>query len=451
MQNIIRKQKAFFQSGATRPYALRRKQLLKLKTMLETNEHKIMDALQADLHKSDFEAYTTEIGILIQSLNHALRNLKTWMKDDTVKRPLFLRFTKATIKKDPKGTVLIIGPYNYPVQLLLEPLIGALAAGNTAILKPSEFTENTEKVLKELITQTFDANIVSVITGGVEETQKLLEYPFDHIFFTGSARVGKLVYKKAAEHLTPVTLELGGKSPCIIDKSANLDIAAKRIVFGKFINAGQTCIAPDYLLVDETVKNDLLTKLINTLKQFYPDPKKTLSRIVNRKHFNRITNLIEKDKIVHGGDHDIETLYIEPTILDGVTFDDAIMQEEIFGPLLPIIQYDDIDQVLDTLKTKPRPLALYVFAEDNDASENILNSLNFGNGAVNDTILQVANPNLPFGGTGMSGFGHYHGKASFDTFTHLKSLIDKSTSIDPPITYPPYSKRKMALIRRLLK
>jgi len=451
MQAVITKQKAFFQSGATRPYAFRRKQLLNLKTMLETNEKRLMQALKDDLHKSSFEAYSTEIGILIHSINHTLDNLKAWMKTETVKRPLFLRFTKATIRKEPKGTILIIGPYNYPVQLLLEPLIGALAAGNTAILKPSEFTTNTEQTLKELITETFDETTVAVITGGVETAQKLLEYPFDHIFFTGSPRVGKIIYKKAAEHLTPVTLELGGKSPCIVDKSADLAITARRIVFGKFINAGQTCIAPDYLLVDKAIKSDLLEKLKLTIKDFYPEPKAELSRIVNEKHFDRIVDLIDNEKVVHGGSHDRKTRYIEPTILDDITHDDPIMQEEIFGPLLPIITYTDINQVIDTLKTKPRPLALYVFSEDKTFTNRVITNLTFGNGAINDTIFQVTNPYLPFGGTGLSGFGNYHGKASFDTFSHHKSLIDKSTRVDPPIAYPPYTKRKMTLIRRLLK
>ncbi len=450
MENLIAKQKTFFQSGATKPYAFRREQLLRLRTMLKENEQALLAALEKDLHKSAFEAYATEIGILLHSIEHTLKHLKRWMKDKKVKRPLFLRFAKAKVKSEPKGTVLIIGPYNYPLQLALEPLIGALAAGNTAIIKPSEFPAETEKLLKRLIGETFDSRIVAAVTGGVETTQTLLKQPFDHIFFTGSPRVGRIVYQAAAKHLTPVTLELGGKSPCFIDKSAKLAVAARRIIFGKTLNAGQTCIAPDYLLVDAQVKDDLVRHLINALQAFHPEPFESVGRIINDKHFDRIVSLMEKEKIVHGGEHDKKSRYIAPTILDGVTFDDPIMQEEIFGPLLPIITYEDLDATLETLKNKPEPLALYVFSEDKRIARKVIDGLPFGNGAVNDTIFQVANPDLPFGGSGRSGIGRYHGKASFDTFSHQKSLMKRSTKVDPSIAYPPYTKKKMSLMRRLL-
>jgi len=450
MEGHIKKQKAFFRSGATRSHAFRKEQLLRLKRMLQENEEALMEALRADLHKSRFEAYATEIGILLHSIDHTLKHLKRWMKPKRAKRPFFLRFAKARVESEPKGTVLIIGPYNYPVQLLIEPLIGALAAGNTAIVKPSEFPVNTEKLLASLIEDTFDPRLVRAVTGGVETTRELLDQPFDHIFFTGSTRVGRIVYEAAARKLVPVTLELGGKSPCIVAESAKLDVAARRIIFGKFLNAGQTCIAPDYLLVDAKVKDELVRHLKATLAEFHPDPETSMGRIINDKHFARIVSLIDEKKVVHGGGHDAEDRYIAPTIIDGVTFEDAVMQEEIFGPLLPIITYENLDETIETLKDMPSPLALYVFSEDKDVARKIVENIAFGNGAVNDTVYQVANPHLPFGGRGLSGIGHYHGKASFDAFSHQKSLIERSTRVDPSIAYPPYTKRKMSLIRRLM-
>ncbi len=450
MEKIISDQKTFFHSNATKPYAFRKEQLLRLKRMLKENEEALMDALRKDLHKSAFEAYATEIGILLHSLQHTLKHLKRWMAPRKTKRPLFLRFAKARVEKEPKGVVLIIGPYNYPLQLVVEPLIGAIAAGNTAIVKPSEFPQNTEKLLERLLNDTFDSRVVHTVTGGVETTQNLLREPFDHIFFTGSPRVGRIVYQAAAKQLIPVTLELGGKSPCIIDKSAKLEIAARRIVFGKFLNAGQTCIAPDYLLVDKPVKDGLVRHLKETLKKFHPDPAESMGRIINDKHFERIVSLIDEEKIVHSGEHDKDSRYIAPTILDDVTFEDAVMQEEIFGPLLPIITYEDLDETIETLKGKPTPLALYVFSEEKAVTRKVVGNVSFGNGAVNDTIYQVANPHLPFGGKGQSGLGHYHGKASFDTFSHQKSLIERSTRTDPAIAYPPYTKQKMSLVRKLM-
>ncbi len=450
MEKIISDQKTFFHSNATKPYAFRKGQLLRLKRMLKENEEALMDALRKDLHKSAFEAYATEIGILLHSLQHTLKHLKRWMAPRKTKRPLFLRFAKARVEKEPKGVVLIIGPYNYPLQLVVEPLIGAIAAGNTAIVKPSEFPQNTEKLLERLLNDTFDSRVVHTVTGGVETTQNLLREPFDHIFFTGSPRVGRIVYQAAAKQLIPVTLELGGKSPCIIDKSAKLEIAARRIVFGKFLNAGQTCIAPDYRLVDKPVKDGLVRHLKETLKKFHPDPAESMGRIINDKHFERIVSLIDEEKIVHSGEHDKDSRYIAPTILDDVTFEDAVMQEEIFGPLLPIITYEDLDETIETLKGKPTPLALYVFSEEKAVTRKVVGNVSFGNGAVNDTIYQVANPHLPFGGKGQSGLGHYHGKASFDTFSHQKSLIERSTRTDPAIAYPPYTKQKMSLVRKLM-
>ncbi len=450
MEQYVKEQRAYFHSGATRPYAFRKEQLLRLRRMLKENEEALLDALKKDLHKSPFEAYATEIGILLHSINHTLKHLKRWMKGRRVKRPLFLRFAKAGVEYEPKGTVLIIGPYNYPLQLLVEPLIGALAAGNTAIVKPSEFPAHTEKLLARLVNETFDPRLVHAVTGGVETTQELLNMPFDHIFFTGSTRVGRIVYQAAAENLVPVTLELGGKSPCIIDESAKLAVAARRIVFGKLLNAGQTCIAPDYLLVDKKVKGDLIRHLKATLEAFYPDPEKSLGRIINDKHFERIVSLIDEDKVVYGGEYDKKSRYIAPTILDGITFEDAVMQEEIFGPLLPIIAYEDLEETIETLKEKPAPLALYVFTEDKTVARKVVANVPFGNGAVNDTIYQVANPHLPFGGRGQSGIGHYHGKASFEAFSHRKSLVERSTKFDPAIAYPPHTKRKMTWIRRLM-
>ncbi|CXL61632.1 Aldehyde dehydrogenase [Staphylococcus aureus] len=435
--------KAFFNTQQTKDISFRKEQLKKLSKAIKSYESDILEALYTDLGKNKVEAYATEIGITLKSIKNARKELKNWTKTKNVDTPLYLFPTKSYIKKEPYGTVLIIAPFNYPFQLVFEPLIGAIAAGNTAIIKPSELTPNVARVIKRLINETFDANYIEVIEGGIEETQTLIHLPFDYVFFTGSENVGKIVYQAASENLVPVTLEMGGKSPVIVDETANIKVASERICFGKFTNAGQTCVAPDYILVHESVKDDLITALSKTLREFYgqniqqsPD----YGRIVNLKHYHRLTSLLNSEQmnIVFGGHSDEDERYIEPTLLDHVTSDSAIMQEEIFGPILPILTYQSLDEAIAFIHQRPKPLSLYLFSEDENATQRVINELSFGGGAINYTLMHLANPKLPFGGVGASGMGRYHGKYSFDTFTHEKSYIFKSTRLESGVHLPPY-------------
>ncbi|HHA6848997.1 TPA: aldehyde dehydrogenase [Staphylococcus aureus] len=447
--------KAFFNTQQTKDISFRKEQLKKLSKTIKSYESDILEALYTDLGKNKVEAYATEIGITLKSIKNARKELKNWTKTKNVDTPLYLFPTKSYIKKEPYGTVLIIAPFNYPFQLVFEPLIGAIAAGNTAIIKPSELTPNVARVIKRLINETFDANYIEVIEGGIEETQTLIHLPFDYVFFTGSENVGKIVYQAASENLVPVTLEMGGKSPVIVDETANIKVASERICFGKFTNAGQTCVAPDYILVHESVKDDLITALSKTLREFYgqniqqsPD----YGRIVNLKHYHRLTSLLNSAQmnIVFGGHSDEDERYIEPTLLDHVTNDSAIMQEEIFGPILPILTYQSLDEAIAFIHQRPKPLSLYLFSEDENATQRVINELSFGGGAINDTLMHLANPKLPFGGVGASGMGRYHGKYSFDTFTHEKSYIFKSTRLESGVHLPPY-KGKFKYIKAFFK
>lgn len=447
--------KAFFNTQQTKDISFRKEQLKKLSKAIKSYESDILEALYTDLGKNKVEAYATEIGITLKSIKNARKELKNWTKTKNVDTPLYLFPTKSYIKKEPYGTVLIIAPFNYPFQLVFEPLIGAIAAGNTAIIKPSELTPNVARVIKRLINETFDANYIEVIEGGIEETQTLIHLPFDYVFFTGSENVGKIVYQAASENLVPVTLEMGGKSPVIVDETANIKVASERICFGKFTNAGQTCVAPDYILVHESVKDDLITALSKTLREFYgqniqqsPD----YGRIVNLKHYHRLTSLLNSAQmnIVFGGHSDEDERYIEPTLLDHVTNDSAIMQEEIFGPILPILTYQSLDEAIAFIHQRPKPLSLYLFSEDENATQRVINELSFGVGAINDTLMHLANPKLPFGGVGASGMGRYHGKYSFDTFTHEKSYIFKSTRLESGVHLPPY-KGKFKYIKAFFK
>lgn len=447
--------KAFFNTQQTKAISFRKEQLKKLSKAIKSYESDILEALYTDLGKNKVEAYATEIGITLKSIKNARKELKNWTKTKNVDTPLYLFPTKSYIKKEPYGTVLIIAPFNYPFQLVFEPLIGAIAAGNTAIIKPSELTPNVARVIKRLINETFDANYIEVIEGGIEETQTLIHLPFDYVFFTGSENVGKIVYQAASENLVPVTLEMGGKSPVIVDETANIKVASERICFGKFTNAGQTCVAPDYILVHESVKDDLITALSKTLREFYgqniqqsPD----YGRIVNLKHYHRLTSLLNSAQmnIVFGGHSDEDERYIEPTLLDHVTSDSAIMQEEIFGPILPILTYQSLDEAIAFIHQRPKPLSLYLFSEDENATQRVINELSFGGGAINDTLMHLANPKLPFGGVGASGMGRYHGKYSFDTFTHEKSYIFKSTRLESGVHLPPY-KGKFKYIKAFFK
>lgn len=443
--------KAFFNTQQTKDISFRKEQLKKLSKAIKSYESDILEALYTDLGKNKVEAYATEIGITLKSIKNARKELKNWTKTKNVDTPLYLFPTKSYIKKEPYGTVLIIAPFNYPFQLVFEPLIGAIAAGNTAIIKPSELTPNVARVIKRLINETFDANYIEVIEG----TQTLIHLPFDYVFFTGSENVGKIVYQAASENLVPVTLEMGGKSPVIVDETANIKVASERICFGKFTNAGQTCVAPDYILVHESVKDDLITALSKTLREFYgqniqqsPD----YGRIVNLKHYHRLTSLLNSAQmnIVFGGHSDEDERYIEPTLLDHVTNDSAIMQEEIFGPILPILTYQSLDEAIAFIHQRPKPLSLYLFSEDENATQRVINELSFGGGAINDTLMHLANPKLPFGGVGASGMGRYHGKYSFDTFTHEKSYIFKSTRLESGVHLPPY-KGKFKYIKAFFK
>ncbi|HDD3297457.1 TPA: aldehyde dehydrogenase [Staphylococcus aureus] len=447
--------KAFFNTQQTKDISFRKEQLKKLSKAIKSYESDILEALYTDLGKNKVEAYATEIGITLKSIKNARKELKNWTKTKNVDTPLYLFPTKSYIKKEPYGTVLIIAPFNYPFQLVFEPLIGAIAAGNTAIIKPSELTPNVARVIKRLINETFDANYIEVIEGGIEETQTLIHLPFDYVFFTGSENVGKIIYQAASENLVPVTLEMGGKSPVIVDETANIKVASERICFGKFTNAGQTCVAPDYILVHESVKDDLITALSKTLREFYgqniqqsPD----YGRIVNLKHYHRLTSLLNSAQmnIVFGGHSDEDERYIEPTLLDHVTNDSAIMQEEIFGPILPILTYQSLDEAIAFIHQRPKPLSLYLFSEDENATQRVINELSFGGGAINDTLMHLANPKLPFGGVGASGMGRYHGKYSFDTFTHEKSYIFKSTRLESGVHLPPY-KGKFKYIKAFFK
>lgn len=447
--------KAFFNTQQTKDISFRKEQLKKLSKAIKSYESDILEALYTDLGKNKVEAYATEIGITLKSIKNARKELKNWTKTKNVDTPLYLFPTKSYIKKEPYGTVLIIAPFNYPFQLVFEPLIGAIAAGNTAIIKPSELTPNVARVIKRLINETFDANYIEVIEGGIEETKTLIHLPFDYVFFTGSENVGKIVYQAASENLVPVTLEMGGKSPVIVDETANIKVASERICFGKFTNAGQTCVAPDYILVHESVKDDLITALSKTLREFYgqniqqsPD----YGRIVNLKHYHRLTSLLNSAQmnIVFGGHSDEDERYIEPTLLDHVTNDSAIMQEEIFGPILPILTYQSLDEAIAFIHQRPKPLSLYLFSEDENATQRVINELSFGGGAINDTLMHLANPKLPFGGVGASGMGRYHGKYSFDTFTHEKSYIFKSTRLESGVHLPPY-KGKFKYIKAFFK
>ncbi|WP_230500381.1 aldehyde dehydrogenase [Sutcliffiella rhizosphaerae] len=452
VDKLLMNHKHYFENGETKSIDFRLKQLATLKKAILHYEQDLMDALNKDLGKSIFEAYGSEIGFVKDSIKYFMKNLKSWAKVRKVKTPLVHAGAKSFIYSEPYGTVLIVGPFNYPVQLILEPLIGAIAAGNCAVVKPSEFTPNVTNVLVEMIHEYFDEAYISVVTGAKDETSALIHAPFDYIFFTGSVGVGKIVMQAAAKRLVPVTLELGGKSPCIVHKDANLEIAAKRIVWGKFMNAGQTCVAPDYLLVHTDVKSKLITFIKKTLIDFYgedAEKSKDYGRVVNEGQLERLTSLVEREKVVSGGKVNTEALYMEPTIMDNVNWEDNVMQDEIFGPILPVLEYRDLHEALKTINNQPKPLALYVFTENKEVEEMVMGGTSFGGGCVNDTVTHLTNPNLPFGGVGTSGIGAYHGKKSFETFSHQKSVMRKSTKFDLKFLYPPYSEKSIRLLKKI--
>ncbi|WP_409069596.1 aldehyde dehydrogenase [Clostridium sp. FAM 1755] len=453
INNILEKQKKFFDNGYTKDINFRIEALKKLKYSIKINENNIFKALKKDLNKSEFETFITEIGIVYDEINVAIKNIKKWSKTKKVRTPITNFLASSYIYNEPYGVVLIMAPWNYPFQLIMAPLVGAISAGNCILLKPSELAVETKKIIVDIIKDTFNDEYISVVTGGVEESEALLKEKFDYIFYTGGINVGKIVMKAAAENLTPITLELGGKSPCIVDKDADIDLAARRIAWGKFLNAGQTCVAPDYLIVHKNIKEKFISLMEKYIVKFFGKnifENEDYPRIINERHFKRLEGYLDEGKIVFGGKRDINNLYIEPTIIEEINFKNRIMQEEIFGPVLPVIEFEDISEVIDIVKNNSKPLALYYFSEDKEKQKFVIKNIQFGGGCINDTIMHLATSTLPFGGVGNSGMGGYHGIASFETFSHKKSILKKSNLIDIKIRYAPF-KGKINLARKLFK
>ncbi|MBI2784918.1 MAG: aldehyde dehydrogenase [Legionella longbeachae] len=453
MHTVIEEQRKFATAGQAKAIKYRIEQLRKLKTILKNNEQMLYEAIYADFKKSKFETYATELAFIYHEIEKALKNIHKWAKKKSIKTGLVNQPGKSFILPEPYGTTLIIGAWNYPYQLTLVPLVSAIAAGNTSIIKPSELTENTSSVIAKIINQNFDPAYLCVFEGGADITEELLSHRFDKLFFTGSTTVGKIVAKAAAEHLTSLTLELGGKSPCMVFADANLKLSAQRIVWGKFLNAGQTCIAPDYLLVEHSIYQPLLEELKKQINKIIgPNPLESESyvRIINQKHLQRLKKLIDPQKIFSGGQVIETENYIEPTILKDVNFTDEVMKEEIFGPILPVISFTDYQSVLQEIKMRPRPLAFYIFGKNSALQTQILHEISFGGGCINDVIMHVGNSELPFGGVGESGMGSYHGEAGFKAFSHYKSILKKPFWFELPIKYAPYNLFKLKIIKILL-
>ena len=454
IQALVTAQRAYFNTGATLPLSARRAALQRLREAITAHERDITAALRSDLNKSPTESYMCEIGMTLSELRFVERHLDGWARDRRHLTPLAQFPAKSLTVSEPYGVVLIMSPWNYPFLLTVEPLIGAIAAGNCCVVKPSAYSPATSAVLRDILAECFPPEFVAVVEGGRAENQALLDQKFDYIFFTGGVEVGKEVMTRAARHLTPVTLELGGKSPCIVDSTARLDLAAKRLVFGKLLNCGQTCVAPDYLLIDRRVKTPFLAYVQRWITVMYgenPLDNDGYVRMVNRKHFDRVMGLIDPAKVVFGGRGDPETLKIQPTVLDNVSPEDPVMQEEIFGPVLPVLTFDQIGEALDFVNARPRPLALYLFSQEKSTQERFLRRTSFGGGCINDTVIHLATSRMGFGGVGASGMGSYHGRDSFETFSHRKSVVKKSTLLDLPVRYAPYSPGKDRLLRLFLR
>ncbi|WP_426474461.1 aldehyde dehydrogenase [Chryseobacterium balustinum] len=451
IQEVVSKQKAFFKTQQTKNIRFRKMYLEKLRDVILQNENLLYEAIYKDFGKSKFDTFTTEISFILNDIKYYLKNLKSLSKPKKVRTNLANQFGKSRIHSEPLGNILVIGAWNYPYQLSISPIVAALAAGNCCILKPSEIAENTMKVMAKIINENFPPEYLYAYEGGIDETTELLKLKFDKIFFTGSTKVGNIVYKAAAENLTPVVLELGGKSPAIITKDANLEVAAKRIIWGKFLNAGQTCVAPDYLLVEESIQEQFLEMLRKNIQQFKYEPQSEhYTKIINQKNFQRLIKLIEQDKIYFGGNSDEEKRYIEPTILTNINWKDEVMQEEIFGPILPVISFTNFNLILNEIIELEKPLAAYLFTNNSEEKENFKNKLSFGGGCINDVIMHLGNESLPFGGVGNSGIGNYHGKFGFETFSHQKAVLERATWGEPNIKYPPYSEKKLSWIKRFL-
>lgn len=451
IERILQSQRAFFATQQTKSIAFRKMYLEKLRNLIISHENKLYEAINKDFGKSRFDTFTTELSFVLKDIDYYLKNLKSLAKPKKVRTNLVNQLGNSRIYADPLGNILVIGAWNYPYQLSLSPIIAAMAADNCCILKPSEIAENTMKAMSEMINQNFPSEYLYVYEGGIEETTALLKLQFDKIFFTGSSKVGKIVYKAAAEHLTPVVLELGGKSPAIVTKDASIEIAAKRIVWGKFLNAGQTCVAPDYVLVEESIQEQFLEAVRKYITTFqYGADSEQYTRIINLKNFLRLIKLINREKLYYGGNFDEEKLYIEPTILHSIDWKDDIMQEEIFGPLLPVISFTNYNAALNSVLELEKPLAAYLFTNNTEEKEAFTKKLSFGGGCINEVVMHLSNDSLPFGGVGNSGIGNYHGKFGFEAFSHQKSILEKATWGEPDIKYPPYSEKKLSWIKKLL-
>ena len=443
IEALLNCQRAYFKSGETLDVKFRIEKLKKLREIIRNREKDIAKALKADLGKSDYESYMCETGMALSEISYLIKHTKSLTKEKRVKTPLAQFASRSYKKPSPYGNTLIMSPWNYPFLLTIDPLADAVAAGNTAIVKPSAYSPSTSALVKEIVEEVFAPEHVAVITGGRQENACLLEQKFDFIFFTGSTGVGKEVLRHAAEHLTPAVLELGGKSPCIVDESAKIDLAAKRIVFGKFLNCGQTCVAPDYVLCHKSVKEQLVRDIIAQIQEQYgADPlnNKDYGKIINEKHFDRILGLIQEEKVVFGGENEREGLKIAPTVMDNASWDDPVMQQEIFGPVLPVLTFENIDEVCELLSQRPKPLAFYVFSTNKKSIRALTSKCSFGGGCINDTIIHLATTEMGFGGVGESGMGTYHGKDGFYAFSHTKSIVDKKNWIDLPMRYQPYKR-----------
>ncbi|MDY8138595.1 aldehyde dehydrogenase family protein [Aquimarina sp. 2201CG5-10] len=450
-QEIIDHQRSFFNTNATKDIAFRIKELKRLKNVLQQNESFIYSSIYQDFKKSEYETYVTELSIIYHEIDLALIKIKKWSKRKRASVGLANLPGKSYIIPEPFGTVLIIGAWNYPYQLSIAPAVAAIAAGCTVILKPSEVPSNTSKAMAKIINQNFDPKFFKVIEGGVKETSELLSIKFDKIFFTGSATIGKIIYQAAAKYLTPVTLELGGKSPAIITKDVNIDMTAKRLVWAKFLNAGQTCIAPDYVLVESSIKDKLLEAIKDQIKKAdYKVENQNYTQIINHKNFDRLVEMIDPDKIYLGGDHKKDDRIIPPTVLKDIEFSDKSMQDEIFGPILPVLSFDNIEEAIKKVKTLSKPLSCYVFTKNKSIKNKILNEVSFGGGAVNDAVMHFTEQSLPFGGIGDSGIGNYHGKYGFETFSHYKSILQKPFWVELNLKYAPYSAVKLKWLKRII-
>lgn len=450
---LLKNLNVFFRAGRTKDIRCRVDALKRLRKSILVNEQEIYKALKEDLGKPAFESYAGEIGVVLNEISEAVKNINSWARPRKVKNRLINFPDRNVIYPQPYGVALIIGPWNYPFQLTLVPVVAAISAGNCAVIKPSELSPATSRVIAKTVGDAFPPEYVAVVEGGVESSQELLKKKFDFIFFTGGSKIGRIVMKAAAENLTPVVLELGGKSPAIVDSDADIKIAARRIVWGKFLNAGQTCVAPDFLLVHSQVAQELLDALVQTIRQFYgEDPYQSpdYSRIVNEAHFDRLVGLLSKGTVLIGGQTNRNDKYVAPTILTDIDWNDAVMQNEIFGPILPVLEYDDLDTVIEKIASHPRPLALYYFSSDKKKQRRVIENLEFGGGCINDCIMHLLNPSLPFGGIGESGMGCYHGQAGFETFSHRKAILNKGTWLDISLRYPPYI-GKIKWLKRILK